>query len=212
MKSIDYFKFQAKHLHKDFETRVYIEDKNLYQYNPKYFDIEKIFDDFNLPHQNDSFDYRLTNAQYTIALLAGFSGWNDLSKANEQEREAAKEKLNSCKYILKPIKEANAVSKIKEETKKKLPAPENLYAWITPNGVLGINVSFSFDSVEYADSYMIYYSDENDVFTAKPLAGGKFSPINYVYRGNRQPAKFYWVRAFDGKEYGEWSAIAERNR
>ena len=212
MSPIDYFKSQAKHLHKDFETRVYIEDKKLYQYNPKYFDIEKIFNDFNISHQNKDFKFSLMNAQHTTAKLGGLKNWDELLKADEQECLLAQEKLNSSKYKLPSSKNANSVSEILSEKTKKLPAPENLYAWITPNGVLGINVSFSFDSVEYADSYMIYYSDENDVFTAKPLAGGKFSPINYVYRGNRQPAKFYWVRAFDGKEYGEWSAIAERNR
>lgn len=209
---IDYFKSQAKHLHKDFETRVYIEDKNLYQYKPKYFDIEKIFDDFNLPHQKEDFKFTLMNAQHTISKLAGFSKWDDLLNANEQEYIIAQKLLNSSDYKLKPMKDANAVSEITKETKKKLPAPENLYACIMPRGVFGIEISFSFDSVEYANSYLVYHSDENNVSTAKPLAEGRFSPIDYVYRGNRHPAKFYWVRAFDGKEYGEWSTIAERNR
>ena len=206
--SIDYFKSQAKHLHKDFESRSFDEKTGQFQYTPKYFEITKIFEDFNLPHQNADFTFTLMNAQHTISKLAGFSKWEDLKNASEDEAEFGKKSLNSSPYKLKTQNQ----TPVSETPKHILPAPQNLYALILPNGVWGINVEFSFDSVEYADSYMIYYSDENDISTAKPLAEGMFSPIKYTYRNGRQPAKFFWVRAFDGEEYGEWSTTASRNR
>ena len=75
----------------------------------------------------------------------------------------------------------------------------------------GFKITFSFAAVEYAQSYLIYGSETADISTAKPLAAGQFSPIEYVaHHQNYVP--YYWVRAFDGKEYGEWSAIARKNR
>ncbi|MBR4824887.1 MAG: hypothetical protein IKZ86_08810 [Spirochaetaceae bacterium] len=210
MNPTDYFKFQAKHLLKDFQTRVFDEEKNLYQYNPKYFDIEGIFNYFKLPHQSKDFKFTLMNAQHTISKLAGLSQWEDLLKANEQEYADAQKTLNSSKYKL--VSSETPISEIIQENQKLLPAPQNLYACIIPKGVFGIDVEFTFDSVEYTTKYMIYYSDTNDIATAKPLAEGTYSPIKYTYRDNRQPAKYYWVRAFDGKNYGEWSEIAKRNR
>ena len=205
--NINYFKSQAKHLYQDFETRTFDTTKNLYQYNSKYFDIVKILDAFDLPHQREDFTFSLMNAQHTISKLAGFSSWKDLQNADETECLTAQKLLNSSQYKLKVFAKT-----AKSEQKSILPAPQNLYAWILPNAFLGFDVEFSFDPVEYADSYMIYSSEENDISTAKPLAEGLFSPIKYIYRGGRKPAKFYWVRAFDGEEYGEWSAIAGRNR
>ena len=206
---IDYFKSQAKHLHKDFESRFFNEKSSQFQYAPKYFEIAEIFKAFNLPHQNDDFTFTLMNAQHTISKLAGFSKWEDLKNASEDEAKFGQKILNASNYKLKS-QEQSSNSELQKHSV--LPAPQNLYAMIHLIGFEGTNVQFSFDSVEYAASYMIYYSDENDISTAKPLASGNFSPINYIYRGNRQPAKFFWVRAFDGKEYGEWSQIANRNR
>lgn len=199
MEHIDYFKLQSKNLLKDFKTRFFNEEEKVYQYNPFFFDISSIFNDFGLPDEKEDFSFSLMNSQHIIAKLAGFQKWNELIEASEGDLKASHRQFDKSGYRI-------------NQQKKVLPAPQNLYAWIVPNGVFGINVSFNFDSVEYANSYMIYYSDENNVTTAKPLAEGRFSPINYVYRNNRHPAKFYWVRAFDGKEYGEWSTIAGRNR
>lgn len=206
---IDYFKSQAKHLHKDFESRSFDEKIGKFQYTPKYFEITKIFEDFNLPHQSADFTFTLMNAQHTISKLAGFSKWEDLRNASDDEAKFGQKILNTSNYKLKPQEQSSNHELPKHPI---LPAPQNLYAMIHLIGFEGTNVQFSFDSVEYAASYMIYYSDENDISTAKPLASGNFSPINYIYRGNRQPAPFFWVRAFDGKEYGEWSQIANRNR
>ena len=75
MSNIDYFKSQAKSLLKDFKTRVYNEDKQIYEYKPETYDIVKIFETFNIPHQKKDFTFSLMNAQHTIAKLSGASKW-----------------------------------------------------------------------------------------------------------------------------------------
>ena len=65
MKSIDYLKLQAKNLHRDFRTqKPYIDSslgENLFEYSPKYFDIDAIITDFNLNEQS-------------FTLMNGYSG------------------------------------------------------------------------------------------------------------------------------------------
>lgn len=206
MEHIDYFKVQAKHLLRDYKTRFFNEQEKVHDYQPEYFYVADIFQDFGLPDDKPNFKFTLMNAQHIIAKLAGFAKWNDLQEANEAELHAARQQFNRSGYrIDDTILETPSV-------KKTLPAPKNLYAWIIPNGVFGISVEFSFDSVEYSKRYMVYCSNTNDIATAQPLAEGEFSPIKYIYRNNRSPHDFYWVRAFDGTEYGEWSEVAGRNR
>lgn len=90
MKSIDYLKLQAKNLHRDFRTQKPYTDsslgENLFEYSPKYFDIDAIITDFNLNEQS----FTLMNAQHVIANLAGFRKWNDLVKVNEAAQELGK--------------------------------------------------------------------------------------------------------------------------
>ena len=47
MDTIDYFKLQAKNLHRDFKTKTPVFDKTindfLYEYTPKYFQIDELF-------------------------------------------------------------------------------------------------------------------------------------------------------------------------
>lgn len=87
MKPIDFFKLQAKNLHKDFKTQtISPSDSSIYHYEPKYFDIFGILVDFDL----DEDKFTLMNAQHIIALLVGFDKWNDLIKASENELELAK--------------------------------------------------------------------------------------------------------------------------
>lgn len=198
MEHIDYFKLQAKHLLKDYKSRFFDEEQNSYAYNPKYFKIAEIFSDFGLPDEKEDFDFCLMNAQHIIAKLSGFSKWNELKDSDADELRSAHRQFDKSVY--------------KINVEKKLPAPKNLYAFIVPKSVFGVSVSFSFDSVEYAKSYMIYSSKTNDIMQAKPLAEGPCSPINHMYRGRRYPEKFFWVRAFDGVSYGEWSEVADCNR
>ena len=90
MNTIDYFKLQAKNLHKDFKTKKPFFDEAikdyLYEYSPKYFDIDAIVLDFNL----DEDSFTLMNAQHVIAQLVGFEKWTELLQASAPELELAK--------------------------------------------------------------------------------------------------------------------------
>lgn len=90
MNTIDYFKLQAKNLHKDFKTKTPVLDKTatsfLYEYTPKYFDIEMVIADFNIDEEN----FSLMNAQHVIAKIADFDNWASLLKAPTAELELAK--------------------------------------------------------------------------------------------------------------------------
>lgn len=87
MNTIDYFKLQAKNLHKDFKTKTTLVDKTssafLYEYSPKYFDIEMVIADFDINENN----FSLMNAQHVIAKIANFDKWASLLKASPAELE-----------------------------------------------------------------------------------------------------------------------------
>lgn len=87
MNTIDYFKLQAKNLHKDFKTKTSVVDKTttafLYEYTPKYFDVEMIISDFDIDEEN----FSLMNAQHVIAKIANFDKWASLLKASPAELE-----------------------------------------------------------------------------------------------------------------------------
>jgi len=88
-----------------------------------------------------------------------------------------------------------------------LPAPDNL----SVSEVGDANsyfYTFRFNAVEFAESYLIYYSLSDDSSTASSLASGQFPPISYSYnRPGPYNGKtyYFWVRAYDGKNYGKWS-------
>ena len=90
MNTIDYFKLQAKNLLRDFKTKTPVLDKTatafLYEYTPKYFDIEMIISDFDIDEEN----FSLMNAQHVIAKIANFDKWSDLVKVSTAELELAK--------------------------------------------------------------------------------------------------------------------------
>lgn len=89
MNTIDYFKLQAKNLHKDFKTKIPVSDSEktafLYEYSPKYFDVEMVISDYNLDEEN----FSLMNAQHVIAKMANFDKWASLLKASPAELELA---------------------------------------------------------------------------------------------------------------------------
>lgn len=89
MEHLDYFKLQAKNLLKDYKTRFFDEKEEIYSYKPKYFDINGIFCDFDIPDYKDDFTFTLMNAQHIIAQLAGFSKWNELQNATPAKLELA---------------------------------------------------------------------------------------------------------------------------
>ncbi|GGH27400.1 hypothetical protein FAZ19_18950 [Sphingobacterium alkalisoli] len=87
MTSIEYLKLQAKNLHKDFKTQFSSFDpklrRNVYEYDPKFFKIDLLIDDFNINEEN----FKLGNAQHVIAKLCGLEKWSDLSKASSAKIE-----------------------------------------------------------------------------------------------------------------------------
>ena len=90
MAHIEYFRLQAKNLFRDYKTQTsYIDDvdgNSYYKYDPKYFDIDGIFLDYDWDEEN----FSLMKAQHLIALMIGFGKWADLLNASEIELELAK--------------------------------------------------------------------------------------------------------------------------
>ncbi len=90
MTHTEFFKLQAKNLFKDYQTKAKVFDQvigdYLYEYSPKYFDIDSIVLDFDI----DEEDFSLMKAQHIIAKMIGFRKWTDLLSASEVEQELAK--------------------------------------------------------------------------------------------------------------------------
>lgn len=90
MKTIEYFKLQAKNLHKDFKTqKPYFDPSlgdNLFDYTPKFFDVDALITDFDI----DENHFTLMNAQHIIAKLVGFEKWTEMLKASPSALELAK--------------------------------------------------------------------------------------------------------------------------
>lgn len=90
MKTIEYFKLHAKNLHKDFRTQKPYYDptygRDLYQYTPKYFDVDALALDFDIGEDN----FTLMNAQHYIARLAGFTKWTEMLKATPSALQLSK--------------------------------------------------------------------------------------------------------------------------
>lgn len=90
MNAIDYFKLQAKNLHRDFKTQIPLVNKTIggfrFEYSPKYFQIYDIISDFGIDEEN----FTLMNAQHVIAKIAGFDKWASLIKVSPPELELAK--------------------------------------------------------------------------------------------------------------------------
>lgn len=88
MKPIDFFKLQAKNLFRDYKTQFLDESGSvpIYNYKPKYFDINGIFVDFDWNEENLS----LMKIQHIFAALVGFESWAELVNASEAELELAK--------------------------------------------------------------------------------------------------------------------------
>ncbi len=90
MNTIDFFKLQAKNLHRDFKTKKPVSDTkdslSLYEYEPKYFDVELIIYEFNLDEEK----LTLMKAQHVIAQMAGFIKWTVLIRASKSDLKIAK--------------------------------------------------------------------------------------------------------------------------
>ena len=90
MKPFDYFKHQAKNLHRDYKSQISSFDASLnmhlYVYHPKYFDIDSLVSDYGIDEEK----FTLMNAQHIIAQLVGFVKWQEMLKASDHEVELAK--------------------------------------------------------------------------------------------------------------------------
>jgi hypothetical protein len=90
MNTIDFFKLQAKNLHRDFRTKKPVTDteENIrsYEYEPKFFDVELIIYEFNLDEEK----LTLMKAQHVIAQMVGFIKWTVLIRASEADLKIAK--------------------------------------------------------------------------------------------------------------------------
>ncbi|MFC4213353.1 hypothetical protein ACFOWA_19330 [Pedobacter lithocola] len=90
MKTVEYFKLQAKNLHKDFKSKKPYFDptygRELYEYAPKFFDVDALVLDFDIDEDN----FTHMNAQHYIAQLAGFRKWTDMVKASSSALELSK--------------------------------------------------------------------------------------------------------------------------
>jgi hypothetical protein len=88
MTHLEYFKLQAKNLHKDYATQFFDKDEGVYDYDQKYFDVNQIVLDFDIDEKSK---FSLMNAQHIIANMVGFDKWTDLVKApNNKLGEARK--------------------------------------------------------------------------------------------------------------------------
>lgn len=97
MEYIPYFKRQSKNLLKDFETRCYNEEKKVYEYKPKFFDISSILMYFDYPDDKPDFRFTLMNAQHLIAKMVGYDNWDGLIHATETEQALAEFLLHRFK-------------------------------------------------------------------------------------------------------------------
>lgn len=90
MKTIEYFKLQAKNLYKDFKTqKLYFDSSlggNFYEYEPKFFDVDALVTDFDIDEER----FTLMNAQHIIAKLVGFEKWTTMLQASPAALELAK--------------------------------------------------------------------------------------------------------------------------
>lgn len=90
MQTIEYFKLQAKNLHKDFKTqKPYFDselERNLFEYAPKFFDIDPLITDYEINEEK----FTLMNAQHIIAKMAGFIKWTQMEKASGWALELGK--------------------------------------------------------------------------------------------------------------------------
>ena len=132
MNTIDFFKLQAKNLHRDFKRRKPASDKLnnawLYEYEPKYFDVLLVMIDFNLNEEK----LTLMKAQHAIAQMAGFEKWTVLIKASETDLKIAKilyenQDIIDLRMWLDYIADAERMNQTKFDSETKLAICEQVF-------------------------------------------------------------------------------------
>lgn len=128
MNKIDFFKLQAKNLHKDFKTQKSVFDEiineNLYEYSPKYFDVDQIIIDYDL--DEDKAFSSLMKVQHLFAtIIIGFKSWSDLINAPEIELELAKALFDN-QHKISLDEWGMYIARLENENKISLDAEEKL--------------------------------------------------------------------------------------
>ena len=114
----------------------------------------------------------------------------------------------STLIVLVPLVISSCHNPADEAQETSLPAPVGVSASVVMCDQYRCGLTLSFNAVEFAESYLIYYSLSDDTSTARPAAAGQFPPIGWSYdRANSYGGAtcHFWVRAYDGKNYGRWS-------
>ena len=94
------------------------------------------------------------------------------------------------------------------DAKQSLPAPTN-FSYSAVSDPTYWHYTFAFTAVESAQSYRIYISLTTDHSTATASVDGPSPPVTWVYgraNGSGGQSVYFWVRAYDGKNYGQWSS------
>ena len=77
MSQIDFFKRQAKNLNSDIKTQFFNEQEGIFEYKPRFFDINNIIIEFELDERDPKFK-SLGKAQWIIAIILGLRYWDVL--------------------------------------------------------------------------------------------------------------------------------------
>ena len=81
---------KPKNLFRDYKTQSSVivegDDHSCYRYEPKFFDMGSIFNDYDWDEEN----FSLMKAQHLISLMLGFNKWSDIPKASEAELKLAR--------------------------------------------------------------------------------------------------------------------------
>jgi len=87
---VQYFKSQAKKLLKDFKTQKLtfdeVLDDYLYEYQPKFFDIDEIILSYDINEKK----FSLMNAQHIVAKMVGYDKWSELINDTKEGLKFAK--------------------------------------------------------------------------------------------------------------------------
>lgn len=180
MTPIEYLKLQAKNLHKDFKTQTSSFDpklqRNVYEYDPRYFKIDLLVDDFIINEEN----FTLMNAQHIIAKLCGLDKWTYLAKASLAKIELSILLYNNMDKI-KVRDWDNYVSSIETENKIKLDDEFKLQIFK--------EVFLEREQDIYYDDYRLSTDEEteiewgkDDLVSSMPTEQISSLPINEEYR------------------------------
>ncbi len=203
MSNLDFFKKQAKNLHKDWQTRNQTSSEfgvPVYEYHPKFFDVESIIhlSDYicsseNLlsliksPLPNYEENFSLMNAQHLIAKMVGFKKWNALRSASEKE-------LLLAEIILRHFKSA-----------------DDIQDWLDTLVFFDIEKADLDTKIKYA---RMYYGDyetgkkdeikiEEPELTEKEINELNLALIRPDYNGLKLTSNVYCMRCGDSYLFGE---------